>query len=325
MNKFSIYSYLIVVFVTIPIFCSCNYIKKENPESKEDAILEIDSRTFSYKQFVLTDIAEDIIYIPLDNNILLRPIESFKIIDDFIYFSGGETALVRFNINGKDPQQIGNIGKGPGEYFFSNSFAVDKQSGNIFIKGKRDRIIVYCSKGKYVKEILLPTCQYGLFFSDIEFLNSALFLAQYINQGRAQYNWVIIDTLGNILSQKPNSITQFETRRGNMGGIYKFRNSISYWNAYNDTLFVISPDFSYQMSMIFTPGEHRMPMEDFNIQNIQQFLEEYLKYFRLIGIIETNSYWIFRYMYDSLVGIAIIDKKVKKYFQANMNGTSKGF
>jgi hypothetical protein len=298
----------IFLYSLVLMFCYCS-----NPKTiiHEDDILTIDPRTFKESNLMLSEIADDVDYILLDNVIPFgREGTSFKILNNSIYVCIDLIHLVKFDINGKNPQPIGEFGRGPGEYLFCDYYTVDSKTGKIYIRGKRDAILIYSQSGEFINE-LIPHCDKGLMFHEMEFLNDYLFIAQFIHMGKAQYNWIITDTLGNIISQKLNYLLPFESRTGQSHGIYKFKDKISYWNMYNDTVFTISPDFSYKATIYFPPGNYRRRIEDIVWTTPQQLIEEVKKICRTIDLFETNNFWVYKYMYN-MTGVAFINKKSKK-------------
>lgn len=298
------------------ILYSCNNSKTTEhklnwkQDSLGNEIIQIDPRTFTGREFKLSDIADDINYVPLDNSIPIGPVSSFKIRNNSIYLSIENLHLIKFDINGKNPQLIGKNGRGPGEYLYCTYYTVDNKTGNIYILG-REAILVYSPNGDFIKELQLPHRDDGSRFHSMEFLNSSLFIAQYIDGGHAKYNWIIIDTLGNILSFKPNYLPPFVSKTGQTGGIYKFNDKIYHWESYNDTVFAISPDFTYKSHIIFPPGNYRRRVEDIKFNLPQEFIEEASKICRTINLFETNNYLIYRYRFN-LDGIAFIDKRSEK-------------
>jgi hypothetical protein len=299
------------------IFFSCTNSKttdqklNRKAENTGNDILHIDPRTFTDSELLLSDIADDINYIPLDNSIPIGPIRSPEIRNNTLFFSLDNINLIKFDINGRNPQPIGREGRGPGEYLSCTSYTIDNKTGNIYIRGKREAIMVYSSNGAFIREFQLPHSDDGSVFGDIEFLDTSLFIAQYISMGKARYNWIITDTLGNIVSYKQNYLPPFVSQTGNFGGITKFRDKISYWDIYNDTVFTISPDFSYRVSCIFPPGNYRCRQEDIKFNSPQQYIEEVAKICMTLKLFETNNYWVYRYRYN-MYGIAFIDKRNRK-------------
>jgi hypothetical protein len=299
------------------IFYSCGNSKNpeqipgEKPEISGKDILQIDPRTFTESGFVLSDIADDIKYIPLDNRIPFGTITSLKLVNNSFFLNIEETHLIKFDNTGKNPQLIGRKGRGPGEYDFCESYAIDPGTGDIYILGKRNVIMAYSPGGKFIREFQLPHGKDGSLIHDIEFIGSYLFLAQYIEQGQSEFNWIITDTIGNIISKRPNFIPPFESHTGQGGGISKFNDEINYWDIYNDTVFTISKDLSYRARCIFPPGKYRRRQEDIKVSSPQQYFEEMTKICMTLNLKETNNFWVYKYRFNSY-GVAFIDKRNKK-------------
>ncbi|MCE5345661.1 MAG: 6-bladed beta-propeller [Bacteroidales bacterium] len=203
-------------------------------KSPEGNIYKIDPRTFVENKITLDDLADDIIYIPLDNRYPIGQIySSYKILKNSIYIAAQNIGIITFNRDGKMARKIGGFGRGPGEYLYCMSFAVDENTEAVYVMDRNNTIKVFSKNGNFLKSILLPKSEDGFNFSEIDFYYSNLFVSQYINMGHAEYNWIIIDTLGKLIKQKKNSIPAFPSRGGNSGGICKFKNKIYYWNQYN--------------------------------------------------------------------------------------------
>lgn len=105
------------------LLSSCNFFKSGDEGSDtpdHQTTLEFDPRLFREKEFLLSRIADDISYVPLDNDILIKESGQIKLINNSVYIGNYETPLVKFTIEGKNPQKIGNIGRGPEEYLGSD-------------------------------------------------------------------------------------------------------------------------------------------------------------------------------------------------------------
>jgi len=286
-----------------------------------ESLFIIDPRRFSKNEISLAEIADDITYLPLDNYFHMGEIVRIQKTEDQIYVKSRDLGLIAFNKEGKNPRLIGSIGRGPGEYLYCISFAVDKTVGRIYILDIDEVIKVYSMEGEFVKNI--PLKKYGAFhFSDIEFSDSKLFLFEYITMGHGKFNWIVLDSTGNTLTQKTNSIPTFRSGMGADGGVFRYENKISYWNMYNDTIFSIFPDLVYKPSYIFASGEHRMPMTQITDRS---------PYIIPRKINETNRFLFFEFfdkpktITEILVGIAIIDKKSKKSFLSHMETERSNF
>ncbi|MBN2863002.1 MAG: 6-bladed beta-propeller [Bacteroidales bacterium] len=287
-------------------------------DTRETQIFQIDPRTFEENELTVADFAADIEYIPLSNAIKIGFVTALKITCEAIYLvsdesSGGEgeghQVLIRFNSDGQDPIQIGRIGKGPGEYLTSANFTVDEQHSRVYINGKLNTIMVFDTKGRYIREFKFQDPD--IRFSQIELLTAAyLFVPERSLGAKSQHLWTIIDTLGNIVSVKNSSTPHFETRIGARGGTCSFNGNISCWVDYNDTIFTIFPDFGYKASFIMTPGEHRKPQEDIPLS--LDLPIRLLEYYSPHYFFETNRYLISRYNYKGKFGYMFLDKAAQK-------------
>lgn len=273
-------------------------------KSQESNLYEIDPRTFDENKITLAEIADDIIYIPLDNSFPIGIIYSYKITDKSIYLSAKDISILAFNRDGKMPRKIGSRGRGPGEYGYGLYFAVDDKTGTIYVLDY-SKIKVYSKNGNFLRDILLK--EYG--GGRIEFFDSKLFFPDFLESGNSKYNWIILDTLGNLINKKENSIPPFPNNMGVGGSIYKFQDRIFYYNYFNDTIFSILPDLSWEAAFLFSPGEHRWPRSKLDVTQLSPYMSP-------VSLFETDCFIVFHYGYHNRGAFALIDKKNKKTFLA---------
>ena len=303
MKNLAIICFLLILF-------SC----KQGNRSATD-IISIDPRIFPEVEISLAEIAADISYIPLDNQFPIGIVYSYKMINDFIYAAIKDVGVVRFTSTGKFDRKYGKIGRGPGEYVFCLRFAVDEYTGSVYVMDhKSNDIEVYTNDGKYVRNIKLFVDDEGFGLSDIEFYNSSLLLAQYINMGRGAFDWIILDTLGNRIQEKKNPYPSFNGRMGGGGGLFKFNGRIGYWDSFKDTLFSISSNFNYSPMCIFSAGEHRFPRNSDAYNSESDFLKAMDKYLNSHLFIETKQFLIYKFSYMKHNSCAFIQKNTLKVF-----------
>jgi len=294
--------------------------------SNKSNTFEIDPTTFVENKITLSQIANDITYIPLDDSIpfsLVYP-TSINILKNSIYLSAKDIGIMRFNREGKMLKVIGKRGRGPGEWHYCMWVAVDDRTETIYVMDNNNEIKVYYKNGIFKETLHLPQSKDGFDFSGISFFNNKLFASQHINMGHAEYNWIILDTLGNILQRKYNSIPTFPCRLGAGGGTFKFEDKISYWNWFNDTIFTIYPDFTYKASYLFAQGENRLPTKELPFTSPNQFFELLAKYYTPENIIETKRYLLYHYWINNKGTIALIDKNSGKTYLTNQAKESDG-
>jgi len=187
----------------------------------------------------------------------------------------------------------------------SDFFAVDEVNNRIYISGKLHTVLVFDTKGNYIRQFKFQNPEQR--FARFEYFgNDKLFVPEQKRGARGPHLWSIIDTLGNVLTSKNNTTPPFETRMGARSGTFKFKDKISYWVDYNDTIFTISSDFSYKPSFIIPKGEHRKPKKD--LPFTRDLPEKLLEYYSPISFIETEQYLISGYNYKGQFAFVFIDK-----------------
>jgi len=246
-----------------------------------------------------------------DNKYLIGDIKSFKVTDNAIYVQTNEDnpVLIKFDRKGKHPIQIGRLGNGPGEYLWCTYFAVDEKNDKIFIHGKLTSILIFNTNGRYLKEFELPILNNHRGFAHMEVIkDDYLCIAQNEFGANAEYNWIITDSIGNVVSFKRNSTRAYKTRIGSRSGIFSFKGVLSCWIDYNDTIFTIYPDFTYRASYILTQGSHRMPKKELQIDNPIQLMDKLNEFYIPNLFLETNQFLVNRYNYKNRLGYAFINK-----------------
>jgi hypothetical protein len=281
--------------------------------TKEKNPFEISPPIFSDSNITLSEIADDIKYIPLDNYIPIGITYSIRIIDENIYLSFKDVGIVQYDRNGKYIRNIGRKGRGPGEYRYCMAFTVDDDNKRIYIRDN-DKIKVYSHLGNFLRD--LPYKEYISRSSfGLEILNSLLFIPDYILDGLdgdPKFNWIFLDTLGRLVSTKENTAHSFYPNYGITGGIYNFDNKLFYFNPFNDTIFSISSDLKYNVAYIFPQDAHRRPEGGFGSDPWSQLSSLFI----VTKMFETKSFTFVEYVYQDKGAILLINKISKKTFMA---------
>jgi hypothetical protein len=284
---------------------------KSYTQSKQPLI--IDPRLFGSEKINLSDMADDIIYIPLDNAVPFGRITRIKVNENNIYIGDIDAGILKFNRAGKFLGKIGTKGRGPGEYISATSFTVDDLTGNIYIlETSTSKIKVYSPAGRFIRDFIFSKEIFGL-PSDIEMFNSKIFLNDY--SGFAKNIWIVLDSLGKIVTMKINSIPPFELRKDIVmnhepGGVFEFENDLYYYNSYNDTVFSVSKDLKYYVAFLFAKGKFRVPTRF--ITN-----EERRELFLPRSLFQTRKYVLVRYQYLGNYATAVIEKNTSKIYNVS--------
>ena len=102
---------LIVLFLILFSLLSC--------KSPDNSLFHFDPRTLKENEITLSEIADDITYITLDNSFPIGFIyDTFEFLNSSICLSAKDIGILTFNRDGKFLRKIGGIGRGPGEYTY---------------------------------------------------------------------------------------------------------------------------------------------------------------------------------------------------------------
>jgi hypothetical protein len=280
--------YLLLLFL---FMISC----KQQPKS----LYRFDPGKLTESKILLSEIADDITYIPLDNTFPIGMIYNYRFSNNLIYLSAKDIGVMKFGRDGRLIGKIGSIGRGPGEYNYCFAFTVDDSTGKLLVSDE-SIFKVYSSSGNFLRDISFN--KYPGNIDLLECYNSNLFTFYSLQFDNPVNDWVIIDTIGNEISKKVITSPKISSGWGSSGGTYKFRDNMYYWNQFNDTVFSISPDFSFKPSFIFNAGKYQFPRVDF------KSFEDLPKYMMLQQVFETNHYIIIKYGLNKKINLALIDK-----------------
>jgi len=284
----------IQIFLFIIVFSNCSHQEKQiyiNPES------------INKSQVLLSEYIESIQYIPLSFEVPIRSIRAIDIYDNLIFIGAGLEGMLIFNKDGSFNKKIGGTGKGPGEYYSVNSFAIDYENRLIYIldAGRAAKIMAYNFNNDLIYEF--SNLELHGVFQKIALLDNKLYLFEIFVAGSSKYNWAEIDLHGKVISIKKNYIPNINTIATIfINPIYNYQNGIGYWNQYNDTIFRIENGKS-SARFFFAKGNFRLPTD--NTSNLD-------KYFRVSQILETDKYaWIMEI--NSPANDVIILDKIKSF------------
>lgn len=285
------------------------------PENK--GLIKFDPTTLTENEISLTEIADDIYYIPLDNSYPIGLIyNKIKFIKNSIYLSAQNTGVLEFNREGKLLRKIGSFGRGPGEYIYCYSFTVDEKTETIYIRDSGNIIKVFSKTGVFLRSFSIQ--EYGDMIDAIEVFNSKLFTSYSIQYENANYEWIVFDTLGTMIKKKERTTPKFVSNALGGGGIYRFDNSLTYWNNYTDTVFSILPDLKQKPSFIISPGEHRLPKSRITVETMSDYM-----WFQ--QILETSHFITIRYFFPlKKFPFVLVDKSNNKSYLINLKSDDGG-
>jgi len=276
-------------------------------ESQNSKLIVFDPQTISERKITLSDIADQITYIPLDNIIPLGKISGFKISNNAIYASVKDIGIIAFDRGGNLKNTIGSIGRGPGEYLIYMRFCVDLKSGTVYVADGRNIVKVYTKTGKFIREFSLY--EYGSMIENIEFINNSLFVQYSVNIKDTQFEWIFCDTLGNVIRKRPRHLPPFTTNWGGLSTMYLYNNTINYYSQFGDTVYSVLPDFSEIPSLVIGQGDYRKPNTNLSVEQLISG-----NYLDIVRIYETHNYFIIAYNFNKKNFLAFIEKDSREFF-----------
>ncbi len=251
----------------------------------------------------LTQIANEIKYLPLGNEIFLSEIEQVKYFDEQYFVIDKNERFFRFSEKGKLLNQIGKQGKGPGEYLSIVDFVVHPQTGNIYsIRGEKpNHIMVFSLDGKYLKTIELKNLA-----KNIGMTNQNLCIYYFDPQQNIEINIEIMDKDGNTLA---NYYTKYNFTRGRVYNywsecfFYSLGGNLHFKELHSDTIFYLDGEKIVPRAILnsgdrkFTPGKREIINNEF-FQNPTKVGETLAQTLRPINLFETVNYIFYFYRYD---------------------------
>lgn len=282
------------------ILSSCTAVDSE--------LYEFDPRTIGDEQVILSDIASDIKYIPLDNSIQINRLIDIVLSSNDIILSSADIGLLRYDLQGKLLNRIGSIGRGPNEYTFYMHFGRDNRTGNVYNLSDRNKTIkVFSKEGHLIRDFKLDDVADPI--SAIIFFNSNIFIQSEMQFDYTDFEWIVCDTSGQILKTQKRHLPKFSANTSGTGRPYIFHDRITYYNIWTDTIYSVDKDFQEKPILTVKTGEHRSPRGYVPIDHIFQ-----KKYFGITKLIETRRYFLFKYYYQGYT-MTFVDKKTWSTFK----------
>lgn len=270
--------------------------------SVDSELYEFDPRKIEDKQVVLSDIADDIKYIPLDDSILIGRLTEISLGSNDIILSEATNGLLRYDLQGKLLNRIGSKGRGPNEYLINMFFTRDNRTGNIYnLSDGKKTIQVYSKEGNLIRDFKLDVGEAQIV--RIIFFNSRIFIQTDMQFDVNDFEWIVCDTLGQVLKTQKRHLPKFSANISGTGRPYIFNDRITYYNLWADTIYSVDKDFQEKPVLVVSPGEHRFPR---GYTSFDQILQKIFS--GVTNLIETRRYFLFKYHYQGYK-MTFVDKK----------------
>lgn len=301
----------VVLYLFVFVFFSC--ANQPSGGIKTVNIFEAEESGIS-----ISEIADDITYIPLASESVLENILNVVYFDGDYFVKDNKSKFLRFDEDGNLFNQIGRRGQGPGEYRFVSDFVIFPKTREIFITGgKRDKIMVYSPEGHFIRSFDLPRKSVrSIGTSDKNIL--VFFLA---GAEHDTINMQLINANGTVLKNYPN---KYEFRRGRaMVGfsgecvMYGFNNQLHFKEIFSDTIFTMDGQNIVPKMILnsydkrFTPEIRTKAIEELSADP-RNPSESLLKSVIQHKLFETANFLFYEYGYNKKSKMLIYNKTTGK-------------
>ncbi len=229
--------------------------------------IDIESNIDNFKEFKLSQINADIIYVPLksDENHPLSRIDHIDATSDMLLVSNTDICFI-FDYNGNIIRKISEKGRGPDEYsaIINSCFGFNE---NLFIQNIDD-FMEYKVDGTLKGSFSIKAGKDPLFYmmSWIP-INDSLFLGQVPlpRTGNGEIKAIIFDNQGITRYEFKNYIfldrpqTGFSTSEDSYATFFRYRNRLYFKEQMNDTLFSLTDNFYLHPEIRFNIGKYSKP------------------------------------------------------------------
>ena len=295
--------------------------------STETITIEVAKNLKNFDTLSLTNIAQEIVYIPLetDERVLVSTITSIDVSENFILIQTNNDVLL-FDITGKFINKISGKGNGPLEYnlaghsvIFNESVLIPNVVGNKEIK-------VFNFQNEQLTSIPLLYDYLSASYKNWYVLPESELLVQVPNiSGKEKFRIIKLNFKGKIINTFPNT-TFFDGPSKNLSGgtisqsgqFYLYNNHIRFKEQLNDTLWEIRNN-SLVPVYDFSRGKFGMP-NYLRGANKKEHAKIWSKMILVEQIFETNKYIFFptnfltHYPFDfyrHIISVNGLDMKVK--------------
>lgn len=263
----------------------------------------IENAVKNVEHVMLSDIANDIVYIPLETTkeSIVANIRNIIFTSEYILVEDDFEKLLLFNKDGKFLRRIGQKGNGPDEYLSANNIRISSSNEELYVfDGNRLKIMVFNLKtGKCTRKATL-----NFIPSDFEFFNDTT-LAFYCSTAsfafsQKNYHIFLVDTqhlkvTDSLYKENILQIKDLATIDYGFIKLYKDDNKLFCWDSNLDTVFYLDESKKTIKSHVFQYDKYKMPAK-YNYNS--DFLNVKHNSFYLNKLFETDKYFFLEGVYN---------------------------
>jgi hypothetical protein len=294
--------------------------------SQVPEIINIESGMNNPGNLVLSDIANEIQYIPLETNEynLIGNVNKIKFNDDYIFVQDkNPPSLHVFDHYGKYLRKIGKHGRGPNEFSYLNDFTFSNVKPRVWLLTSIPyKIMEYNFNGAFVKQI-----EYSMSdnYNCIESLFNDKYLIMRTNSfGNTPFTFSIFSEDGKhlknaIIPEKFEYTGSVLSSKNNFWFNVFNNNCYVKENVLNDTLYRISSSLEFLPKYIFDSGKYRQTL-DFRQNFTDYYKRKDLNYIIHNTFFETSKVLIYCYLFNMNSRLNYYDKTLKKSYTFKNKG-----
>lgn len=161
------------------LLCICLFMFSCRTKLEERSqILIINPEEALHENVYLSEIASDVIYIPISNEKLFENIHSVDYHSNVWFVQTSDHCICMYDQHGKIIGKVDHKGKGPNEYEYLNSFTVDEENEIIYVLF-RNNVLSYNYSGDFINRFQTKK----IYPTSIYFQKSKLYLFAGIRNG----------------------------------------------------------------------------------------------------------------------------------------------
>jgi hypothetical protein len=235
-------------------------------------VIDVVSSIGDYQTTYCSDFFSSIELIPLEtnknflisNNPIVFVYDSLILVSTStsVYYFSDERNLFVFNRSGKFLNQIGRMGKGPGEFRYVAEVFLNVETSTIFVYDYTN-ILEYEFNGKFIRSSPVPTLN-SKFISRISYVDDDLFVGSIYYGNKDKY--CLFDRNGDIVKVFPSHyFTDGSPRNSYKSSLHPFRiDKHLYLKDYiNDTIYTLV-NLNLQPAFVFDFGKYSYPLGKIN-------------------------------------------------------------
>ncbi|MFA5848748.1 MAG: 6-bladed beta-propeller [Bacteroidales bacterium] len=286
---------IVILFLFIFLISSCN--PKGDNSDKDFRVIDIAGNIGSGRIVKLSEIADEIIYIPLETteNSLVGTPRNIYYSNGLIYIYSSKNHPVKiFNRDGVFIREFNRRGRGPEEYEDFVSMQVDDSTGNIYVESS-NKINEYNPCGVFLKSVDKQkafSAEHQLrLFAKMD--NNLYIFSSKLGQNFAN-SYVAIDSLSTIKLTLPYTedekiFIKINARIDLFKTPYKFKDVVRIVASAGDYILSIDKNLNIDTSYIFNYGKYKITKDNISaLSNSDELI------FRSSDILESENFLFFQ-------------------------------